>query len=109
MSSEWWQTFFSGIVLDMWQQAIGGRQGIMNSHLEPTRRRWWMWKAPALLAFLFLAYAASAVEFVARGQAAPDLLGQADTVLQQMSELTGLPVRRVAHTRVAHTSRRSVS
>ena len=22
MSIEWWQTFFSGIVLDMWQQAI---------------------------------------------------------------------------------------
>jgi hypothetical protein len=52
-----------------------------------------MLKAPAVLAFLFLAYAASAVEFVARGQGTSDLLSQADTVLQQMSELTGLPIK----------------
>jgi hypothetical protein len=50
-------------------------------------------KALAVLMFLFLACAASTAGLTAAGQSAPDLLGQADTVLQQMSELTGLPIK----------------
>jgi hypothetical protein len=93
MSVEWWQTFFSGIVVDMWQQAIGGHQGIMNCPRETRKRRRSLLKTLTVLTFLFLAYAASTARFVAGWQAGPDLLAQADTVLQEMSELTGLPIK----------------
>jgi hypothetical protein len=46
-----------------------------------------------VVAFLFLAYAAVTARLVSAGQAVPDLLSQADTVFQQMSELTGLPIK----------------
>jgi hypothetical protein len=40
-----------------------------------------------------MACAAATVRFMTAGQVAPDLLSQADTVLRQMSELTGLPIK----------------
>ena len=52
-----------------------------------------MMKALTVLTFLFLAYAGSAAALVGAGQVAPDLLAQADTVFQEMSEITGLPIR----------------
>jgi hypothetical protein len=52
-----------------------------------------MMKALTVLTFLFLAYACSTAALVGAGQVAPDLLAQADTVFQEMSELTGLPIR----------------
>ena len=52
-----------------------------------------MLKALTVLTFLFLAYAGSAAALVGAGQVAPDLLAQADTVFQEMSEITGLPIR----------------
>jgi hypothetical protein len=52
-----------------------------------------MFKALTVLTFLFLANAGSTTAFVSAGQGAPDLLAQADQVLQQMSELTGLPIK----------------
>jgi hypothetical protein len=50
-------------------------------------------KTLALLAILFLAYAAVTAALAGAGQVAPDLLAQADSVLQEMSELTGLPIK----------------
>jgi hypothetical protein len=50
-------------------------------------------KTLAALTFLLLAYAVPTARFVAAGQGAPDLLAQADKTLQQMSELTGLPIK----------------
>jgi hypothetical protein len=50
-------------------------------------------KTLTALTFLLLAYAVPTARFVAAGQGAPDLLAQADEVLQQMSELTGLPIK----------------
>ena len=47
----------------------------------------------ALLTMLLLACAAPATPLVALGQGSSDLLSQADAILQQMSELTGLPVK----------------
>jgi hypothetical protein len=43
--------------------------------------------------FLFLAYAGPTAALVGAGQVGADLLAQADEVLQQMSELTGLPIK----------------
>jgi len=50
-------------------------------------------KTLTVLTFLFLAYTASTTWFVTAGQGAPDLLTRADAVFQQMSELTGLPIK----------------
>jgi len=50
-------------------------------------------KLPAVLTFLLLAYAASTAWVLTAAQAPQDLLSQADSVLQQMSELTGLPIK----------------
>jgi len=50
-------------------------------------------KTLTALTFLLLAYAVPTARYVAAGQGAPDLLAQADEVLQQMSELTGLPIK----------------
>jgi hypothetical protein len=50
-------------------------------------------KTLAVLAILFLACAAVTTAFAGAGQVASDLLAQADTVLQEMSELTGLPIK----------------
>ena len=50
-------------------------------------------KILAALTFLLLACAVPTARFVAAGQVAPDLLAQADTVFQEMSELTGLPIK----------------
>jgi hypothetical protein len=50
-------------------------------------------KTLTALTFLLLAYAAPTARFVAAGQGALDLLAQADKTLQQMSELTGLPIK----------------
>ena len=47
----------------------------------------------AVFPFLLLAYAASTAWLVTAAQAPPDLLAQADSVFQQMSELTGLPIK----------------
>jgi hypothetical protein len=60
---------------------------------KTSQRRWSTSKTVAALSFLLLACAAPTARFVAAGQSAPDLLAQADTVLQQMSELTGLPIK----------------
>jgi hypothetical protein len=50
-------------------------------------------KTLAALTFLLLACAVPTARFVAAGQGAPDLLAQADKTLQQMSDLTGLPIK----------------
>jgi len=50
-------------------------------------------KTLTALTFLLLACAVPTARILAAGQGAPDLLAQADTVLQQMSELTGLPIK----------------
>ena len=50
-------------------------------------------KTLTALTFLLLAYAVPTARYVAAGQGAPDLLAQADKTLQQMSELTGLPIK----------------
>jgi hypothetical protein len=50
-------------------------------------------KTLTALTFLLLAYTVPTARFVAAGQGAPDLLAQADKTLQQMSELTGLPIK----------------
>jgi hypothetical protein len=52
-----------------------------------------MLKMLAVFAFLLSAYAASTAWVVNAAQAPPDLLSQADSVFQQMSELTGLPIK----------------
>jgi hypothetical protein len=65
----------------------------MNCPNETTKNRRPTVKTLIVLASLFLAYAASTGRFVAAGQVAPNLLVQADSVLQQMSELTGLPIK----------------
>ena len=65
----------------------------MNCPNETTKRPRSMFKALTVLTFLFLANAGSTTAFVSAGQGAPDLLAQADQVLQQMSELTGLPIK----------------
>ncbi|MGD0456586.1 MAG: DUF6782 family putative metallopeptidase [Terriglobia bacterium] len=65
----------------------------MNCLRERTKRRWSTLKTLAALTFLLLAYAVPTARFVAAGQGAPDLLAQADKTLQQMSELTGLPIK----------------
>jgi len=50
-------------------------------------------KLPAVLTSLLLAYAASTAWVLTAAQSPQDLLSQADSVLQQMSELTGLPIK----------------
>ena len=65
----------------------------MNCLRERAKRRWSTLKTLAALTFLSLACAVPTARFVAAGQGAPDLLAQADEVLQQMSELTGLPIK----------------
>ena len=65
----------------------------MNCLRERAKRRRSTLKTLTALTFLLLAYAVPTARFVAAGQGAPDLLAQADEVLQQMSELTGLPIK----------------
>jgi hypothetical protein len=65
----------------------------MNCLREKAKRRWSTLKTVTALSFLLLAYAVPTARFVAAGQGAPDLLAQADTVLQEMSDLTGLPIK----------------
>jgi hypothetical protein len=50
-------------------------------------------KTLTALTFLLLACAVPTARLLAAGQGAPDLLAQADEVLRQMSELTGLPIK----------------
>jgi hypothetical protein len=50
-------------------------------------------KLPAVLTSLLLAYAASTAWVLTAAQSPQDLLSQADSVLQQMSELTGLAIK----------------
>jgi hypothetical protein len=47
----------------------------------------------AVFTCLLMIFAASAAWFKSSAQAPPDLLSQADAVFQQMSELTGLPIK----------------
>ena len=65
----------------------------MNNACKTSSRPQPRLKTPAVLAFLLLAYAASTAWVVSAAQAPPDLLSQADSVFQQMSELTGLPIK----------------
>jgi uncharacterized protein DUF6782 len=65
----------------------------MNSACKTSSRPRPRLKTPAVLAFLLVAYAASTAWVVSAAQAPPDLLSQADSVFQQMSELTGLPIK----------------
>ena len=65
----------------------------MNSACKTSPRHRPMLKMLAVFAFLFSAHAASTAWVVAAAQAPPDLLSQADSVFQQMSELTGLPIK----------------
>jgi hypothetical protein len=65
----------------------------MNCPNATTKRHRSILNTLTALTFLLLACAVPTVHFVAAGQVAPNLLAQADTVLQQMSELTGLPIK----------------
>jgi len=65
----------------------------MNSARKTSQRRQPGLKTLAVLTFLLLACAASATRFVDAGQDTSDLLSQADSVLHQVSELTGLPIK----------------
>jgi len=65
----------------------------MNSLYKTSERHRPTLKTLSVLTFLFLACAVATVGFVTAGQGAPDLLSQADAVLQQMSQLTGLPIK----------------
>ena len=65
----------------------------MNCLRESTKRLRSTLKTLTALTFLLLACAVPTARFVAAGQGAPDLLAQADKTLQQMSELTGLPIK----------------
>ena len=65
----------------------------MNCLRESTKRLRSTLKTLAALTFLLLACAVPTARFAAAGQGAPDLLAQADKTLQQMSELTGLPIK----------------
>jgi uncharacterized protein DUF6782 len=65
----------------------------MNSACKTSPRLRPRLKLPAVLTFLLLAYAASTAWVLTAAQAPQDLLSQADSVLQQMSELTGLPIK----------------
>jgi len=65
----------------------------MNCTHKTSKRRPPRLKTLTVLIFLFLAYAASTAWLATAAQGAPDLLSQADSVFQQMSELTGLPIK----------------
>jgi hypothetical protein len=65
----------------------------MNSACKTSPRRRPRLKLPAVLTSLLLAYAGSTAWVLTAAQAPQDLLSQADSVLQQMSELTGLPIK----------------
>jgi len=65
----------------------------MNFLRQNAKRRRSRFKTLTALTFLLLACAVPTARFVAAGQGAPDLLAQADKTLQQMSELTGLPIK----------------
>ena len=65
----------------------------MNCLRERAKRRWSTLKTLTALTFLLLAYTVPTARIVAAGQGTPDLLAQADKTLQQMSELTGLPIK----------------
>ena len=65
----------------------------MNSACKTSPRRRPRLKLPAVLTSLLLAYAASTAWVLTAAQSPQDLLSQADSVLQQMSELTGLAIK----------------
>ena len=65
----------------------------MNSPCKTSLRRRPKLKTPAVLISLLLAYGASTAWLVPAAQVPQDLLSQADSVFQQMSELTGLPIK----------------
>jgi len=66
---------------------------VLNRPCKTSRRRGPRSKRQAVITFLLLAYAASAALPVPAAQAPQNLLSQADSVFQQMSELTGLPIK----------------
>ena len=65
----------------------------MNNACKTSPRRRPVVKTLTIFAFLLTAGAASTAWLVTAAQAPPDLLSQADSVFQQMSELTGLPIK----------------
>ena len=65
----------------------------MNSARKTSPRRRPTVKMLTIFAFLLTAGAASTAWLVTAAQALPDLLAQADSVFQQMSELTGLLIK----------------
>jgi len=65
----------------------------MNFLRQSAKRRRSRFKTLTALTFLLLAYTVPTARIVAAGQGTPDLLAQADKTLQQMSELTGLPIK----------------
>jgi hypothetical protein len=65
----------------------------MNCLNATTKRHRSILNTLSALTFLLLACAVPTAHFVAAGQVGPDLLAQADTVFQEMSELTGLPIK----------------
>ena len=65
----------------------------MNCPNATTKRHRSILNTLSALTFLLLACAVPTAHFVAAGQVGPDLLAQADTVFQEMSELTGLPIK----------------
>ena len=65
----------------------------MNSARKTIPRRRPVVKMLTIFAFLLTAGVASTTCLVTAAQAPPDLLSQADSIFQQMSELTGLPIK----------------